>query len=125
MSANKPFQRIWTKYSPVIALKLRQAIAKNELQEFAVDRFDFANTSNNKNTAYSFSLEFKNGIAMNSMKMTAVAREFAAALNENQAVMDMVKTGHFTFKMGSKFVLSIQKHPDLVINQEPSVAAEL
>jgi hypothetical protein len=109
MSANKPFQRIWTKYLPIIALKLRQAISKNEPQELAVDRFDFANTSNSK-TAYSFNLEFKNGVAMNSMKMSAIAREFAAALNENQTAMDMVKSGHFTFKMGSKFVLSIEKH---------------
>jgi hypothetical protein len=109
MNVNSSFHRIWSKYTPLITLKIKQAIVKNELQEFAIDRFDFANTSSNKNAAFSFSLEFKNGVTMNSMKLTAVAREFAAAINENPTAKEMIKSGHFTFKMGSKFIMTIEK----------------
>jgi hypothetical protein len=111
MSSNRPYQRVWTKYSPLITLKLKQAISKNEPQELAIDKFDFINTSSNKNVAsYTFSLEYKNGMTMNNLKMSAVAREFAAVLTENTVAMEIVKAGHFTFKMGSKFILSIEKH---------------
>ena len=110
MSVNNTYQRIWSKYAPVIALKLKQAITKNELQEVVLDKFDFANTGSKKNAVFSFSIEYREGRALNSGNLSAVARDFAAALNENLPAKEMVKTGHFTFKMGNKFVLSIQKN---------------
>jgi hypothetical protein len=108
MGVNNTFQRVWSKYLPLISLKLRQAIAKNDLQQINLDKFDFTHASASK--SYSFSLEFKNGATLNNMKMSPIAREFAEALNSNEAVKQMVKSGHFTFKLSSNFVLSIQKH---------------
>jgi hypothetical protein len=110
MSANNTFHRIWAKYQPLITLKLKQAISKNEVQELTLDKFDFEKTSTNKNIVYSFILDYRNGATTGSMKLSPVAREFAAALNENTVVKDLLKSGHFTFKLGSKFTLSIQKH---------------
>ena|SRR3569832_84184 len=111
MNANNAFQRIWVKYSPLITLKLKQAISKNEAQAINVDKFDFSKAVTGKNnSAFSFTLEYYDGIARNSMKLPAAARELAAVLNENAATKEMIKSGHFTFKMGSTFILSIQKH---------------
>jgi hypothetical protein len=110
MSVNNTYQRIWSKYGPVIALKLKLAISKNEVQEFMLDKFDFASTGGRKNAVFSFSLEYKEGRPINSMNLSTIARDFVAALNENIAAKEMVKTGHFTFKMGNKFNLTIQKN---------------
>jgi hypothetical protein len=114
MSAGKAFQRIWSKYTPLIALKLKQAILKNEPQQIALDSFDFTTALGTKTAAYRFSLDFVNGATSNSMKMTNVAREFADALNANDTVKGLIRKGRFTFKMGSDFKLSIEKHPDEV-----------
>ena len=108
MGVNNTFQRVWTKYLPLISLKLKQAINKNDLQQINLDKFDFVSASANKNC--SFSLEYKDGATLNSMKMSVIAREFSEALNSNEAVKRMIKSGHFTFKLNSNFVLSIQKH---------------
>jgi hypothetical protein len=110
MGASNSFQRIWSKYQPLITLKLKLAISKNEPQELLIDKFDFDKVSTNKNASPGFTLDYKDGATSNSMKMSTIAREFAAALNENTAVKDLIRTGHFTFKMGSKYTLSIQKH---------------
>jgi hypothetical protein len=113
MTASNSHQRIWAKYAPLIILKLKQAISKNAPQEISLDSFDFTK-SGSKTASYSFTLEYKDGVTTSNMKMTTVAREFAAALQANDVLKDLVKKGRFTFKMGSNFVLSIQKHEEAV-----------
>lgn len=102
------YQRVWSKYMPLIILKLRSAINKNEPQVLSIDKYDFENAAIKKNSAYSFSLEMKEGRAINNSASAALARDFASALNENETMKDMTRKGHFKFSMGNKFVLTIQ-----------------
>jgi hypothetical protein len=102
------YQRVWSKYMPLISLKLKTAISKNEPQMLNIDKYDFENAAIRKNAAYSFSLEMRDGRAINNSASAALARDFALALNENQGMKDMTKSGHFKFSMGNKFILTIQ-----------------
>ena len=108
MSETNIYQRVWSKYMPLITLKLRTAINKNEPQVLSIDKYDFENAAIKKNAAYSFNLEMKEGRAINNTASAAVAKDFANALNESQAMKDLTKTGHFKFSMGNKFILTIQ-----------------
>jgi len=108
MSEANVYQRVWGKYMPLLVLKLRTAISKNEAQVLNVDKYDFENAAIRKNAAYSFSLELKEGRAINNSAAAALSRDFANALNENPVVKDLIKTGHFKFSMGNKFILTIQ-----------------
>src|ERR1043165_7697394 len=102
MSAHLAFQRIWSKYLPIINIKLRQAIAKNEPQTVQMDKYDFFKVSAAKGTtAYTFTVDFRNGMATNNFKLPVVAREFVHALYENPMAKSMVKSGHITFKMSA------------------------
>ncbi len=111
MNANHAFQQIWSKYLPIINLKLRQAIAKNEAQTLQMDKYDFTKIAATKgSTAFTFTLDFRNGMATNNMKLPLVAREFVAALNENKTSKEMIQSGYITFKMSAAFILSIKTH---------------
>ena len=126
MSAANPYQRVWSKYIPVISMKLKTAIAKNESQAMNLDRFDFENAGLRKNTSHAFNLELREGRAQNSGKLSTLAKEFALSLNENQTIKDILKAGHFNFKVDSKFVLTIQKNQPAGVStaDTPVVAAE-
>jgi hypothetical protein len=104
------YQRVWNKYLPVIVMKLRTAVKSNEPQALNLDKYDFENAGVRKNAAFKFNLELKEGRAINNSNGTAMARDFALAMNEHEVAKDMIKTGHFTFSMGNKFILTIQKN---------------
>src|SRR5436190_6347183 len=110
MAESITYQRVWNKYLPVITMKLRTAVKNNEPQALNLDKYDFENAGVRKNAAFKFNLELKEGRAINNSNGTAMARDFALAINENEVAKDMIKTGHFTFSMGNKFVLTIQKN---------------
>ncbi|HLG33546.1 MAG TPA: hypothetical protein VI757_01590 [Bacteroidia bacterium] len=101
------YQPVWNKYMPVISMKLRSAVKKNELQKLGMDRIDFENAASRKNAKYQFNLEMREGRAISHKNNSPIALDFARALNENNSINSLIKTGHFVFTMDSKFVLSI------------------
>lgn len=104
---------------PLIVLKLKSAITKNEPQVLNLDKYDFENAAIKKNSVYSFNLEMREGRAINNSASAALARDFAAAINENQTMKDLTRQGHYKFSMGNKFVLTIQtKSPAPVEGQD-------
>jgi len=104
------YQRVWNKYLPVIVMKMKVAAKNNQQQELVLDRFDFENAGVKKTTTLKFSLELKEGRAMHSHTNTAIARDFALAMNEHEVAKDMLKSGNFNFSFNSKFILTIQKN---------------
>jgi len=108
MSALNTYQSVWNKLLPLITLKLRAALKNGELQEVPTDKIDFEKASNRKNCKYQFNLEMNEGRTLKSKETSAIAHEFAFALNEYPATKDLIKTGNFKFTLNSKFILSIQ-----------------
>ena len=108
MSDTKMYQQVWNKYFPVIILKIKSAIKKNEMQHLGIDKIDFENASTRKSVKFQFNLEMKEGRTLTNKNNSAVARDFARALNEYEITKELIRTGHFKFIMNNKFVLSIE-----------------
>ncbi len=89
-------------------MKLRTAAKNGEVQLLEMDKIDFEKASNRKNCKYQFNLELNEGRTLRSKETSAIAHEFAIALNEYPITKELVKTGNFKFSLNSKFVLSIQ-----------------
>ena len=110
MNEFKIYQPVWNKYMPVISMKLRTAIKKNELQKLSMDKIDFENAGSRKNAKYRFNLEMREGRAISDKNNSAIALDFASALNENEAIKSLINSNHLKFSLDSKFVLSIESN---------------
>ena len=108
MSDTKIYQMVWNKYLPVIVMKMKSAVKKNELQQIGMDRIDFENASQKKNARFQFNLEMKQGRLIINKNTSSVARDFARALNEYEITKEMIKASHFKFNLSNKFILSIE-----------------
>ena len=102
------YQYVWNKFLPVIAMKLKTAVKKNEPQVLEIDKLDFERASDKKNAKYQFKLEMNEGRALRSKDNSAIALDFARALNEFESTKEIIKTGSFKFSMNTKFMLSIE-----------------
>jgi hypothetical protein len=112
----KPFQSVWNKFLPVIALKLKIAVKIGELQLIEMDKLDFERASSRKTQRYQFDLELNEGRAIRNNKNSVIGMDFARALNEHEITKELIKTGNFKFNLSSKFVLSIfQVKPEPVL----------
>ena len=99
---------------PVIAMKIKTAVRKREPQQLEIDKLDFERASDKKNAKYQFMLEMNEGRTLRSKDNSAIALDFARALNEFDLTKELIKTGSFKFNLNTKFVLSIEaKLPEL------------
>ena len=101
------YQYVWNKFLPVIALKLKTAMKKREPQQLEIDKLDFERASDKKNAKYQFKLEMNEGRTIRSKDNSAIALDFARALNEFDVTKEILKTGIFRFNMNTKFILTI------------------
>ena len=121
------YQFVWNKFLPVIALKLKAAVKKREPQLLEIDKLDFERASDKKNAKYQFKLELNEGRALKSKDNSAIALDFARALNEYEATKQIIKSGSFRFNLNTKFVLTIEASlpgTPAVIDSTSTISAE-
>jgi hypothetical protein len=107
MSDFNVYQPVWKKFLPVITIKIKSSIKKGEKQQVAMDRLDFEKASPNKNRKYQFDLELNEGRTLKSKTTSAIAHDFARALNDYEATKEIIRTRNFKFNLDSKFILNI------------------
>src|SRR5689334_2938250 len=114
MFMNKnPYQAVWDKFLPVIAMKLRSVIKNSDSEYIPMNQLDFEKVSQHKKSNYQFYVELNEGRLMKSKSAKAVAVDFARALREYPPVYEMIKSGVFIFSLNSKFVLSLGHQPKI------------
>jgi hypothetical protein len=101
------YQSVWDKFLPVIHLKLKSALKKQESEFLVMDKLDFEKASHRKNSSYTFHLELNEGRVLKSKETSSVGIDFARALKENEILFSLVKQGGIVFSLNNKFVLSI------------------
>jgi hypothetical protein len=106
---NKLYQAVWDKFLPVIAMKLKSAIKKQESEFLVMDQLDFEKAGQSKRSNYLFHLELNEGRIINSKSTTGIGIDFARALKEYQPIYEMIKGGVFIFSFNSKYVLSVSQ----------------
>ena len=102
------YQKVWDKFLPVIAMKLKSALRKQETEYLVIDQVDFEKAGYRKKQNYQFHLEMNEGRVLKSNKTSTVGIDFARAMKEYPPVYDIIKNGIFVFTFNSKFVLSIE-----------------
>jgi hypothetical protein len=107
MSDFNIYQPVWKKFLPVIAIKIKSSVKSGEKQQVAMDRLDFEKASPNKNRKYQFDLELNEGRTLRSKQTSAIAHDFARALNDYEATKEIIRTRNFRFNLDSKFILNI------------------
>jgi hypothetical protein len=107
MSNLKIYQSVWNKFLPVIALKIKSALKQGQVQQLSMDKIDFEKASHRKNCKYQFDLQMNEGRTLSSRTTSAIALDFARALNEYEATKELIKAGTFKFNLSNKFILSI------------------
>jgi len=130
--AQNLYQPVWDKFMPVILLKLKSALKKQESEFLVMDKLDFEKASHRKNSSYLFHLEMNEGRVLRSKETSSIGIDFARALKENEVLFSLIKHGSIIFSMNNKFVLSIVpkfktvETPVEEIKEEPAagIAAE-
>ena len=107
MSVQNLYQTVWDKFFPVILMKLKSALKKQESEFLVMDKLDFEKASHRKNSSYVFHLEMNEGRILKSKGTSSVGIDFARAIKENETLFALVKQGGIVFSLSNKFVLSI------------------
>jgi hypothetical protein len=107
----KLYQPVWDKFLPVIAMKLKSAIKKQESEYLVMDQLDFQKAGHSKRSNYLFNLELNEGRIINSKSTSGIGIDFARALKEYPPIYEMIKVGVFVFSFNSKYVLSLAQKP--------------
>ncbi len=116
MSNINVYQSVWNKFLPLITLKVKSAIKNGEVQTIEMDKIDFERASDKKNSKFPFDLEMNEGRSQKTKKTSAIALDFARALNENDVAKDLLKIGNFKFVLNNKFVMSISPNTIMQAN---------
>jgi len=77
MKDTKIYQPLWQKYRPVIISIMKLAA---EPQEYQLSKHEFEAIGDREKAGYTFNLEIKNGIVVNNIEGTVVARDLFAVL---------------------------------------------
>jgi len=104
MNSSGKYVDLWTRQRMPIKEKLEKATIKQSIQ---LNSEEFRNVGNR--SRYSFNLEFINGIVSNNIGGSAVARDLAKVLEQTPEIMEILKSGHYKFRMDKEFRLWIEK----------------
>ena len=96
------YEHIWQQLVP----KIREALTTEKPLEVNLGRTPFDKVGNRK--SYSFRLELNNGLPVNNIGGSAVARDLARVLEHNALFMDVAKGKQTVLRLDSKFTFTVQ-----------------
>ena len=103
------YQMVWKKYLPVITMKLKQVIRKNEATHVGMYQFEFHSTGKKRRVGYQFDLDMDKGRIMNDISASPAAKQLSETLKQDATVKSLLSSGRFSFTLNGDFVLTIQK----------------
>ena len=102
------FTHTWSKYLPIIKILLKRS--QSEEQFFNLNVSDFQNKGAKKG-GEKFSIQFSKGKAGDMIRSSAMAKDLAAVLLNDDTVRDLFLKHEYHISMSSKFQLTIQCMP--------------
>lgn len=97
---------LWQKYRPILVSKMREALVS--AQEYPLSKHEFETIGDRTQSGYSFNLEIKNGIVLNNIEGTAVARDLFEVLKNSKSASELLKQHNFKINLNKEFILTIQ-----------------
>ena len=106
MKESNIYFQLWQKYRPVIISKMKLAIS--EVQIYQLSKHEFEAIGDRESSGYAFNLEIMNGILVNSIDGTAVARDLFEVLKSSKTAKDLMQQHFFKINLTNDFKLKIQ-----------------
>jgi hypothetical protein len=103
------YTQIWNKYLPIIRILLKKALSGE--QTLGMNVTDFERAGINRKTGSKFNIQFSNGKVNNVVIASAVAKDLAAVLLQDNAVKELFAHNDYRLSMNSKFQLIIKWIP--------------
>jgi hypothetical protein len=106
MSEKNLYYSLWRKYLNVIEILMRNT-SKGE-QALQLQKYEFEISGNRKDSGYTFTLEIVNGLVVNNISGSAVARDLYDILKGSDRVKSMFKEKNFKITLGKDYLLKIR-----------------
>lgn len=106
MSEKNLYHGLWRKYLNVIEILMRNA--NNGEQILQLLKYEFEFSGNRKDSGYTFTLEIVNGLAVNNISGSAVARDLYDILKGSEKAKSMFKETNFKITLGKNYILKIR-----------------
>ena len=106
MSEKNLYHSLWRKYLNVIEILMRNA--NNGEQVLKLQKYEFEVSGNRKDSGYTFTLEIVNGLVVNNISGSAVARDLYDILKESEKVKSIFKKMKFKITLGEDYILKIR-----------------
>ena len=101
------YSYLWMKYAAVIHVLLKKT--DNENQKLQLYKHEFENYGHRQNANFTFSLELKNGRAVNIVSTTGIARDLWRVLDNNTATKNLLKERNIKISIGKSLELQFEK----------------
>ena len=106
MSEKNLYHSLWRKYLNVIEILMRNA--NNGEKVLKLQKYEFDVSGNRKDSGYTFTLEIVNGLVVNNISGSAVARDLYDILKGSEKVKAMFKEKNFRITLGKDYLLKIR-----------------
>lgn len=100
------YTQIWNKYLPVIRILLKRSGTTEQF--FQLNVSDFEKPGQVRKTGYKFNLHFNKGRADNLIHSSAIAKDLAHILLEDEGVKGLLVQNDYDISMNSKYELNIK-----------------
>jgi hypothetical protein len=97
------YSHIWKKYLPFINIQLKRSA--NGDQVLALNRGDFERAGTGRKAGYKFTIELSEGRVSNVISGSQLAVNLAGVMLENEATKQILKKGHYSVSLNTKFQL--------------------
>jgi hypothetical protein len=96
---------LWRKYKPAIVSLM--AKANEGSQRYPLSGHEFTAIGNRESAGYDFRLEVRNGVALNNIGGSAVARDLLVVLKESPTANKLWMENKYVFQNNKNFMLTI------------------
>lgn len=108
------YTQTWSKYIPVVKILMKRSA--NGDQVFDLNVSDFKQAGATRKIGYKFTIDFANGKVENILA-SDLARDFAAALLDDQGTKELIMQNNYQISMNAKFQLTIKFVPKASSNE--------
>jgi hypothetical protein len=101
--------QIWGKYLPIIKILMKRSASGDQLLDLNVTDFERAGIA--RKSGYKFTIQFSNGRVDNVISAIPLAKDLAAALQEDRAVKELLLQNDYNISLNPKYQLGIKFIP--------------
>lgn len=108
MKNSNIYEALWKKYKAAILTKLREALKTP--CEYQLSKNEFEAIGKRLKAGYAFNLQIHNGVVINNVDGSAVARDLVVVLKSSNGAIELMKERNFKINLTKEFKLKIQTY---------------